>query len=415
MFCGGYGCGKSHLLGFCAVQDAYHSSDAVIAIYEPDHALIRTVAIPRIQYWLELFGVKYTLNKHDSTIYTSSTGIGDFVFRTMDNPELLVGYESYRSHIDELDTLSEAKASAIWTKVLGRNRQTPKGIPQEHMKWNENKKVFEAVNKISAYTTPEGYKFCYKMWVENAKPSYQMVRGKTIDNPTLTEAYIQSLIDSYPANLIEAYMNGEFVNLDSSTVYANYDRAKHESYERIRENETLYIGCDFNVNNGAATIYVRRNGGKEWHAVEELCAMKDTPEMIRIISEKWKQKGHHIVMYPDSSGASRSAANANASMSSIAQLHQAGFEVRAHKKNPLVVDRIAAMNKAYSDGRVFINSRNCPTTAKCQEQQSYDKNGQPDKKSGVDHQNDATTYPIAYEMAIRKPLFPIEFSFVNKT
>ena len=43
------------------------------------------------------------------------------------------------------------------------------------------------------------------------------------------------------------------------------------------------------------------------------------------------------------------------------------------------------------------------TTAACLEQQAYDKSGEPDKRSGFDHQNDATTYPIAFEMPIKKP------------
>jgi hypothetical protein len=41
------------------------------------------------------------------------------------------------------------------------------------------------------------------------------------------------------------------------------------------------------------------------------------------------------------------------------------------------------------------------------------KNGEPDKKSGNDHQNDATTYPIAYEMPIVKPVANVKFAFVN--
>ena len=63
--------------------------------------------------------------------------------------------------------------------------------------------------------------------------------------------------------------------------------------------------------------------------------------------------------------------------------------------------------------RLFVNSSSCPTVANCLEQQAYDKNGEPDKKSGNDHQNDATTYPIAYEMSIRRPMFALDFSFVS--
>ena len=45
------------------------------------------------------------------------------------------------------------------------------------------------------------------------------------------------------------------------------------------------------------------------------------------------------------------------------------------------------------------------------QQQAYDKNGEPDKSGGVDHQNDGTTYPIAYEMPIRKPVINVPVTF----
>jgi hypothetical protein len=48
--------------------------------------------------------------------------------------------------------------------------------------------------------------------------------------------------------------------------------------------------------------------------------------------------------------------------------------------------------------------------ASCLEQQVY-RNGEPDKTSGVDHQNDATTYPIAYEMPILRPVANVDFNF----
>ena len=71
--------------------------------------------------------------------------------------------------------------------------------------------------------------------------------------------------------------------------------------------------------------------------------------------------------------------------------------------NPAVKDRVIAVNTALEKGQLFINSDKCPETVRCLEQQVYDKNGEPDKKSGDDHQNDATGYPIAYELPIIKP------------
>lgn len=406
LFVGGVGSGKSHTMAISAVMDASHSSSALIALYEPTYHHIRTIILPRIEQILSENGIAYKYNKQEHTLYTSSGQFGDFIFLTLDNPSMIVGFEAYRSHIDELDVLPEDKAREAWMKIISRSRQNPKG-------------VIDVKNRVSAYTTPEGYKFVYKMWgasaekrgqvyVNTQNDRYQMVKAKTKENPYVSEEFVQSLMDTYPVGLITAYLEGEFVNLNSQTIYNSYDRSIHDSQEQIMPNETLYIGCDFNVNNTAATVYVRRNGGYYWHAVDELCGVLDTPSLIKLIKERWA--GHHIVMYPDASGSARKSVNATES--DIGLLQQAGFEIRARRKNPDVRDRIQAANRSFSTGRVFVNSRNCPTVARCLEQQSYDKNNEPDKRSGHDHQNDATTYPLAYEMPIKKPMFALDFSFI---
>lgn len=51
----------------------------------------------------------------------------------------------------------------------------------------------------------------------------------------------------------------------------------------------------------------------------------------------------------------------------------------------------------------MVNDSKCPDFAESLEQQAYDKHGDPDKTSGHDHMNDAGTYPIVYEMPIKKP------------
>lgn len=410
-FVAGYGSGKSFTMGFNAVLDAQHSSESVIAVYEPDYSLIRTVALPNVEKFLVMMGYNYKYNKQEHTIYTSSSQIGDFIFKSMDRIETFVGYEAYRSHIDELDTLNMDKAQEAWQKILGRTRQRPKGVPNTYRKYNDRTCKYDHVNKISAYSTPEGFKFMYKMWVQQGNNDFRYVKGRTMDNPHLTDAYIDQLRLQYAGPLVKAYLEGEFVNLTSGTVYNSYDRLAHESHESIRPGEPLYIGCDFNVTNMSATVWVKRNGGEQWHAVAELSGLYDTPEMVRVIQEKWQNKGHTIHCYPDASGKARHSSNA--AVSDIALLKQADFMVLARSRNPDVRDRVAATNRAFSEGRLYVNHLRCPTVSRCLEQQCYDKNGEPDKTSGVDHQNDATTYPIAYEMMINKPLYLVPITWVS--
>ena len=131
--------------------------------------------------------------------------------RTMDNPERIVGYETYRAHVDEIDTMKTEKALLAWNKIIARNRQRPEGI----------KRPF---NRVSAYTTPEGFKFVYNRWVRDVTPGYEMFQAATYSNPYLPDDYVDNLRAAYPAELIDAYIEGQFVNLTSGTVYNSYSR-----------------------------------------------------------------------------------------------------------------------------------------------------------------------------------------------
>ena len=391
-FIGGFGVGKSETMFNSALLDSLEGgADSLIAMYEPTYDLVRLILAPRMQEKLSEWGVRYTYNKSENIIYTSNGQMGDFILRTLDNPARIVGYESFMAKIDELDTLKADHASEAWNKIIARNRQRPSTYIAQTGK---------PVNTVSIFSTPEGFRFAYDRWSKNKTVDYQMIQAHTESNPFLPDDYIQSLRDTYPPALLEAYLEGKFVNLTSGTVYNEYDRDKCNSNETIKPGEPLFIGCDFNVTKQAATVYVKRKNEEtlqiEWHAVDELIDMYDTPAMIDTITGKYPK--HVIYIYPDASGGARKTVNA--STSDIALLKDAGFRVKVNKKNPMVRDRIIATNAAFSKGLVKINAKRCPVVAQCLEQQAYDKNGQPDKTSDNDHQNDATTYPIAFEMPI---------------
>lgn len=384
-FVAGFGAGKSEIMAWSAVGDAAHSSDALIGLYAPTYDLVRLITGPRICAKLSEIGVPHKWNKQENTILTSYPRFGDFLLRTMDNPERIVGYETYRAHVDELDTLKPEPAEKAWNQIIARNRQRPQGID-------------EPFNRVSAYTTPEGYRFTYDRWVRNAVGGYEIIQAPTYSNPYLPDDYVENLRATYPEELIEAYIEGRFTNLTSGTVYRNYDRTKCRSTETIQGNEPLHIGQDFNVNDMASVINVQRENG--YHVVDELQGLRDTPHLIETLHNRFK--GHAIYIYPDASGESKKTVNA--STSDIALLRKAGCKVRAPRANPRVKDRILSVNTAYSKGKLWVNDTRAPRFAEAQEQQAYDKNGEPDKTTGHDHHNDAQGYFVHYTMPVRKPV-----------
>jgi len=378
-FFGGYGTGKSETLANCAIIDAMHSPSALIGIYEPTYDLVRLIIAPRIQAKLDEYGMRYKYNKQENVIYTANGGIGDFILRTLDNPERIIGYETFRAHIDELDTLKTDKAQEAWNKTIARNRQSifdvETGEPHQ--------------NQASVYTTPEGFKFCYNRWVRDGGDDYDFIQAATTSNPFLPPDYVQSLRDSYPEKLIEAYINGQFVNLTSGTVYEYFSRTDNASNETIQPGEPLHIGQDFNVGGCCSAVFVHR--GDQIHCVDEFQS-HDTFGILDNVANRYPN--NPITFYPDASGFS---GKTNASISDNQMLIDAGYELIAPRKNGLVKDRVNAVNTLFSKKKLFINTTKCVNITTSLEQQAYDKNGAPEKFGGsatVDDWNDALGYKV---------------------
>ena len=386
-YVGGFGSGKTFVGCLDLLVFASKHPKTTQGYFGTSYPSIRDIFYPTFSEAAELMG--FTVKIHESNkevhIYRNGFYYGTVICRSMDNPNSIVGFKIARALVDEIDVLEAKKAEQAWNKIIARMRLVIDGV----------------VNGIGVTTTPEGFRFVYSRFKENPKDDYSMVQASTYENQDyLPPDYIQSLYDTYPKSLIDAYIRGLFVNMTSGSVYTSYDRIKHNSLESVQPKEPLFVGMDFNVNNMAATISVLR--GKKWHCVEEISGGQDTPSVIKTIQDNWQSKGHKITVFPDASG--KNTSSKGASLSDINVLRMAKVVVRAHDSNPRVKDRINAVNKAFEDGLLFINSLRCPETAKCVEQQAYDDNGQPDKKSGLDHQTDAFGYPIAYTMPVVRPI-----------
>lgn len=388
-FVGGFGSGKSHAAIMRAVALKLQYPKQNVAYYLPTYDLVRTIGFPRFSEVLEQIGIPFKINKSDAVI--DFAGFGTIIFRTMDTPERIIGYEVADSLVDELDTLPTEKAREVWNKIISRNRQ---------------KKPDGKLNTVGVATTPEGFRFVYERWQKSPAEGYRLIKANTKSNSkNLPQGYIASLESIYPSNLLSAYLDGEFVNLTAGSVYPDFDRVLNATNETVKDKEPLHIGLDFNVTKMSAVVYVLRNDKP--HAVNELTGIFDTPAMINVIKNKYA--GHSVLVYPDASGNSRKSNNA--SESDIALLRQAGFTVMAKSVNPMVKDRVLAMNKMIANRTYKVNPDLCPELVESLERQAYDKNGEPDKSSGFDHILDAAGYCIAYRYPIiRNTMTPIKLN-----
>lgn len=365
---GGFGCGKSHVATIKSVKKLVELRTN-IGYYLPTYGLIKDIAFGNFTDILNLFQIKYTLNETDKVFKTS---YGNIYMRSMDNPTNIVGYETGYAVIDEADILSVEKMRKAHKAIVARNRKILEG---------------DLDNSVDMVSTPEGFKFLYEYYIKDGSDRRVLVKGKTLDNPYLPQSYIDNLYDTYPSNELEAYMSGEFVNLNTGTVYRSFNRKLNTDNTKYpATTDVLYIGMDFNITNMACTISIKQNGIR--YVVDEITDAYDTADICKIIRQRYPS--NKVIVYPDASGNSRNTSG----KSDHDIIRKSGFRVIAPKKNPNVRDRINNVNKTFEDNKTFINSDKCPVLVDSLEKQSYKSNGDPDKQSGYDHINDAFGYEV---------------------
>lgn len=376
-------------------QNAWQWPKVNQGYFAPTYPQIRDIFFPTIEEAAFNWGLKADIKEANKEVhlFRGAQYRSTIICRSMEKPSSIVGFKIGHALVDELDVMQAAKAEQAWNKIIARMRYNVDGLK----------------NGIDVTTTPEGFKFVYqRFWKQpRDKPSldslYGMVQASTYDNAAnLPDDYIPSLLASYPSQLIEAYLNGQFTNLTAGSVYPDFDRKLNNTHAFALEREPVLIGLDFNRLNMSSVIYVERDG---WPvAVDEITDGRDTPYMARLFKERYLDKGHAVQIFPDASGGNSSSKNASESDLSILRAH--GFTIRAHATNPAIVDRVNAVNALICNGegvrRLKVNTNRCPKLTDALEQQAYDKNGMPDKSSGIDHVIDSAGYPLAYKWPVVK-------------
>ena len=375
----GFGSGKTYAGIIKTVLQKLKYPTIDCAYYLPTYNLIKDIAIPRFAETLSDIGLTYDINLSDKVIKVINGGqsFGRIILRTMDNPKLIVGYEVGYSLIDEVDILPADKMRDVFRNVVARNRQV---LPDK------------SYNQLDMVGTPEGYKFFYHFFKETlskeklSTKTKRLIRASTYDNPYLPSGYIESLADEYTADQLEAYLNGHFVNLTTGNVFNEFNRNTHHTNKTISKGEVLHIGIDFNITNMSAVIHVIDDD--KLYAIDEITNAFDTVALSEIIKSKYK--GHSIAVYPDASGVQRKTSAMG--LTDLKILKSYGFKVFAGKTNPAIRDRINETNKRFRQMSYFVNTDICINYTDALEQLAYDKSGQPDKNSGLDHITDAGTY-----------------------
>lgn len=370
----GFGSGKTEAAVTKAVVKLITTSPKLnVGYYLPNYPLINDIAVPRFAQFFDDNKIKYKYNESKKVFMTK---YGKIMLRNMTKPETIVGYETFYSIIDEIDILPKDKAKKVFNKIIARNRQLdPRGQK----------------NCIDLVSTPEGFNFLYNFAVKEKTDEKNLIKAKTSDNPFLPEDYIDTLAAQYTIEELTAYINGEFCNLTSGSVYKSFKRETNSTIIEADTNENLYIGKDFNIQDMSAVVHIIRNGAM--YAVDEFTGVYDTKELCRQIRERYPNNA--IEVNPDASCKNRRSAGV--SDYDILIEDQWDYTVNIRRKNPEILNRVRAVNKSFEDGKYFVNLAKCPNYTSALEQQAF-KKGLPDKDSGIDGVLDAGGYCVVEQI-----------------
>lgn len=187
----------------------------------------------------------------------------------------------------------------------------------------------------------------------------------------------------------------------SNIIYYNFNRDRlFKEDQEITPKDILHVGMDMNISPMSAVV--SKWNGKHLTVVDAIEIYgSNTQELCEEIKQRYPK--NKIIAYPDASG----GAGTTSGKSDHNIIRQNGFDIKAPRRNPPVVDRINSVNAAFENSaglnRLTIHHK-CKRLIECLEKQTY-KNStrQPDKASGFDHLNDALGYLVFGLMPVKRP------------
>lgn len=386
----GFGAGKTYgFLRKVLVNHIYNKRDV-------DNMSNGWVLYPTLDLANELFveDFKILLNdldinyKYDSKLGRFKTAYGWIKIYTLEQPNRMVGANLTFVGIDEFDTVNTNKALNCFKKAIGRLRGNAKP-------------------KLFIVTTPEGFKATYNIFVENKKKSQKLIHAKTLDNHHLPETYIELLKEQYDPRLLKAYLNGQFVNLTSGSVYYAFDREKHVNKEQlpITNGIPVNICFDFNVYPYSVSWNQKLNDENirflgEWVSKSHSNTEEACEEIIKLLP-----RDIDIIIYGDASGRSGAANSTVTNYQIIDTIFKNYFKTVSYRvptSNPSVKDRINCVNSKFSKNHVTFNP-SCIKLIQDWEQVVWNEKGTELDKSNIDrtHSSDGAGYYFNVEFPIQ--------------
>ena len=333
---GGLGSGKTYVFLKKTLLNLFKRTNNTglssgLIIY-PTYDLADELFIHPFSELLEKMGVpyKYNISKHRFT-----TAAGNIKVYQLQKPQRIIGAEYTFVGFDEFDVESWKNCDMAFKKAIGR------------MRGSEDTEIY-------IVTTPEGFHYSYKIFVVDANDDRLLVHGKTGDNTYLPKNYIKLIESNYDEQMLKAYRDGEFVNISALATYHAFNRSSNVRPTKYDPKIPIHIGFDFNVDPCCCVLwgeYKQKPNIRVFDATSLSHSGEGdllTERMCETIKQKYPKNDY--IAYPDATGASRASSSR---FSDISLIRKANFKVMVKHINPLVVNRVNAMNKALQDNMII--------------------------------------------------------------
>lgn len=258
----------------------------------------------------------------------------------------------------------------------------------------------------------------YDEWIkERWDEQKQLLKLKAVFKKTVGFRQVMNITVDSPdhsyllANGLNNYNCASF-EVMTGRAYHAFDRKVHVKSD-IAFNPALpiWIGQDFNLDPMSSVILQPQPDGTVWCVDEIVLRGSNTEEVCEEIERRYWRHMKNIYLFPDPAGQYGQHARGE---SDLDIFRERGInKQRFHRKHPLVVDRINAVNRMFksADGRIrlYVSDR-CKTLINSLEQTIYRKGTREiDKAANVEHSADALGYCIHYQFPVRS----LEFSGIS--
>lgn len=366
---GGVGSGKTFAGTQFIIKNLSEQPETIGLIVANTYQQLKDVSVAALIDQFETYKIPHFFNKNEMTI---TVGNSLLLCRSAENHVKWKGIEAGYYWMDEG---SYAHRQAYET-MIARLR---------HPKAKRHHGIIT--------TTPKGYNWLYSYFVGDKKTEeHHIITAATRFNKHLPKDFEDSIRSQYDDLLAKQEIEGVFINVTAGKIYYAFERENHVKECNYKPRFPVFVGVDFNVNpmTGVAAQLVQDAEGKQQlNVIDEFYLRHSNTEALG--KEIIGRYGTNTRVIPDSTGIKRTT---NASMSDIQILKSLGLKVEV-STNPYRIDRYAAVNGAFSKGKVVIDPK-CQYTIKDLEQVSY-KEGtdQPDTSDKMlTHISDALGYMV---------------------